>query len=202
MGDRYDKVRRVPFGEYVPVPRADREAGRRQLRACPSRDAIPGTGPAVLHTRVGTMGVVISWEVFFADRARDAISHGGEVLLNPTNGSSYWLDILQSQQVASSRLRAIETGRWTLQAAPTGFSAIVTPDGEVTQRTGISQARVLTQTIERAPGPDLGHRRRARGRCWWRSCWPWPPPGPGAPIAAPAAASADPLRPRSSPSTA
>ncbi len=109
------------------------------------------------------MGVVISWEVFFADRARDAISHGGEVLLNPTNGSSYWLDILQSQQVASSRLRAIETGRWTLQASPTGFSGIVTPTGRLTQRTGISQARVLTQTIE-----------RRQGQTWATDVGPWP----------------------------
>ena len=149
-GDRYDKVRRVPFGEYVPFRSLVEKLAPGS--GLPDRDAIAGTRPAVVHTRVGTMGVVISWEVFFPDRARDAISHGGEVLLNPTNGSSYWLNILQSQQVASSRLRAIETGRWTLQAAPTGFSAIVTPTGHVTQRTGISQARVLTQTIERRQG--------------------------------------------------
>ncbi len=101
------------------------------------------------------MGVVISWEVFFPTRARDAIDNGGEVLLNPTNGSSYWLTIVQSQQVASSRLRAIETGRWTLQAAPTGFSAIVTPDGEVTQRTGISEQAVLEQTIQKRQGQTI-----------------------------------------------
>ena len=69
------------------------------------------------------------------------------MLLNPTNGSSYWLTQVQSQQIACSRLRAIETGRWTLQAAPTGFSAIVTPDGDVVDRTGISERRVLHGTI-------------------------------------------------------
>ncbi len=161
-GDRYDKVRRVPFGEYVPLRGlVEKLAGANS--GLPSQDAVPGTKPAVLHTRVGTMGVVISWEVFFADRARDAIGHGGQVLLNPTNGSSYWLNILQSQQIASSRLRAIETGRWTLQAAPTGFSAIVTPTGHVTQRTGISQARVLTQTIE-----------PRQGQTWATEVGPWP----------------------------
>ena len=175
-GDRYDKVRTVPFGEYVPLRSLiERVAGANS--GLPERDAVPGTGPAVLHTPVGTLGTVISWEVFFDGRARDAISHGGEVLLNPTNGSSYWLTIVQSQQVASSRLRAIETGRWTLQAAPTGFSAIVTPEGRVTQRTGVSEQAVLSQTItERhgqtlativGPWPVLGLSLLAIGGGWW-----------------------------------
>ena len=38
--------------------------------------------------------------------------------------------------------------RWVLQAAPTGFSAVVHPDGHVEQRTGISEQKVLYDTIE------------------------------------------------------
>ena len=83
----------------------------------------------MLRTDAGTFGVAISWEVFFTQRVREGVQEGGEVVLNPTNGSSYWLTQVQSQQVASSQLRAIETGRWVLQAAPTGFSAVVDPDG-------------------------------------------------------------------------
>lgn len=146
---RFDKVRRVPFGEYVPLrPLLEPFAGE----ALPARDAVPGDEDAVLQSDVGPLGVVISWEVFFAPRARDAIGNGGEVLLNPTNGSSYWLTQVQTQQVASSRLRALETGRWTLQAAPTGFTAIVTPDGEVVDRTAISEQAVVRGTVERRTG--------------------------------------------------
>ena len=54
---------------------------------------------------------------------------------------------MQTQQVASSRLRAIETGRWVLQVAPTGFTAIVDADGDVVQRTSISEQEVLQGTV-------------------------------------------------------
>jgi apolipoprotein N-acyltransferase len=153
--DRFEKVRRVPFGEFVPFRGLlEPFAGD----ALPDRDAVPGEGPAVLDTPVGPMGVVISWEVFFAPQARDAIENGGEILLNPTNGSSYWLTIVQTQQIASSRLRALETGRWVLQASPTGFTAVVNADGEVLQRTGVSERKVLQAAVERRSGLTIATR--------------------------------------------
>ncbi|MCY3926613.1 MAG: apolipoprotein N-acyltransferase, partial [bacterium] len=158
--DRYDKVRRVPFGEYVPLRSLFEPLAGGIL---PSKDARAGSGPAVLDTDAARLGVLISWEVFFEDRARDAVGNGGTVLLNPTNGASYWLTIVQTQQVASSQLRAIETGRWVVQAAPTGFSAFVSPDGEVVARTGVSERAVLTAEITTRDG-----------RTWAMRAGPWP----------------------------
>jgi apolipoprotein N-acyltransferase len=156
VGSRYDKVLRVPFGEYVPFrPLIERLAPDAGL---PRRDARAGTAPAVLTTPVGPMGIAISWEVFFTHRAADGVAAGGELLLNPTNGSSYWLTQVQTQQVASSQLRAIETGRWVVQAAPTGFSAIVTPDGDVVERTSIGEQAVVQHTVERRRGDTIATR--------------------------------------------
>lgn len=164
LTDRYDKVQRVPFGEYVPFRSAvDLLSGGAASTFIP-RDARAGTGPARLDTPVGRLAIVISWEVFFERRARDGVGDGGEVLLNPTNGSSYWLTIVQSQQVASSRLRAVEADRWVLQAAPTGFSAVVDPDGTVVDRTGVSETRVLRHTIDRRSGTTPAVRTGP---------WPW-----------------------------
>ena len=143
---RYDKVRRVPFGEYMPL-RAQLAAIGAPVDQVP-RDAVAGTGPAVVDLPDGTrLAVVISWEVFFGARAREGVVDGGGVILNPTNGSSYTGTILQTQQVASSRLRAVEEGRWVVQAAPTGFSAFVDDDGTVLQRTSISEQAVITATV-------------------------------------------------------
>lgn len=153
--DRYEKVHRVPFGEWVPFRSLLETVAGDSL---PRRDAIVGPGPATLTTPAGKLGVVISWEVFFGHRARSAIGHGGQVLLNPTNGASFTGTLVQTQQVASSRLRAIETGRWVVQVAPTGFSAFVTPDGTVLERTGVSERAVRTHQVELRQGLTLYNR--------------------------------------------
>ncbi len=108
------------------------------------------------------LGVVISWEVFFAGRAREGVKLGAEAIVNPTNGASYTGTIVQTQQVASSRLRAIETGRWVVQAAPTGFTAVVDSDGNVLQRTAVSERNVLYDTVELREGLHLVHQPRRR----------------------------------------
>jgi apolipoprotein N-acyltransferase len=143
---RYDKVRRVPFGEYVPL-RGFLQAIGAPIDAVRT-NAIAGTKPAVLELPHGQrLATVISWEVFFGGRARDGVKHGGQVLVNPTNGASYTGTIVQTQQVASSRLRAVETGRWLVQAAPTGFTEFVTPDGRVIDRTSVSEQKVVRHVV-------------------------------------------------------
>jgi len=149
----------VPFGEYVPLRSLIEPFAPEYL---PVRDTQPGSGKPNLQVALNgndlNAGISISWEIFFEDRAREAIRNGGQILLNPTNGSSYWLRILQSQQVASSQLRAIENGRWVLQAAPTGFSAIINSDGKIIERTSISETRILQGNVELRDGKTLATR--------------------------------------------
>jgi apolipoprotein N-acyltransferase len=144
--ERYDKVRRVPFGEYVPLrgllePIAGDSLPRRDLATSSDRGRLDVPGP------VGRAAVPISWEVFFGDRAREGVVDGAGIILNPTNGASFSGTIVQTQQVASSRMRAIENGRWVLQVAPTGFSAVVAPDGTVVERSAVSERRVIQREV-------------------------------------------------------
>ena len=147
--DRYEKVRRVPFGEYVPLRGLLKPFAGSSLI---ERDALVGTGPAILQTPAGTFGVSESWEIFFPDRTRAAIRAGGEVLLNPTNGASFHGSIVQTQQIAASRLAAIANGRWVAAGgadrvhrdhrsgrhgrAAHGHQRAPRPRGDVQRRTG------------------------------------------------------------------
>ena len=150
--DRYDKVHRVPFGEYVPARRLIGAVA--DLSAVP-RDAVPGRGPGLLHTEVGRLGVMISYEVFFSDRARAAVRAGGAVLVVPTNASSYTGRQVPAQEVAAARLRAIETGRYVLQAAPTGYSAIIEPSGRVQAQSQLGVPAVLQRRVELRSGVTI-----------------------------------------------
>ena len=143
--DRYEKVHRVPFGEYIPA-RALFESLSDMTGLVP-RDAIPGRGPGLLRTAAGPLGVVISYEVFFSDRVRASVEAGAQVLLVPTNAASYTTEEVPATEVAAARMRALEFDRAVLQAAPTGYTAIVRPDGLVVEQSGLSTAEVLTATV-------------------------------------------------------
>ena len=159
--DRYDKVRLVPFGEYVPL-RGIIEQVAGDGVPLPSRDVQVGTVEPVLDTELGPIGVAISWEGFFEHRSRHAVREGAQLLTNPTNGSSFWLTQVQTQQVASNQLRAIENDRWVLQVAPTGLSAVIDPEGQLLQRTNVSERAVLQATVEMLDGRTLASRVG-----WW-----------------------------------
>ncbi|MEX2658765.1 MAG: apolipoprotein N-acyltransferase [Acidimicrobiales bacterium] len=149
LTDRYEKNQRVPFGEYVPLRGLISKVA--DVSAIP-RDAIAGSEPGLLTTPAGDLGVLISYEVFFPRRARDALVHGAEVLLVPTNASSFTTSQMPALELGAARMRAVETGRHLLQAAPTGLSGIVRPDGTVVQQSDLGDRHVLVGTVERRVG--------------------------------------------------
>ena len=153
ISSRYDKVRRVPFGEYMPM-RSVIQAMGAPTHLVP-RDARAGDARAWLDVAGTRAAVAISWEVFFGGRVNEGVVDGATFIINPTNGSSYTGTILQSQQVAASRLRAREQSRWLVQVSPTGFSEFVTPDGIVLDRTSITEQAVGERTISLRHGQTI-----------------------------------------------
>jgi apolipoprotein N-acyltransferase len=139
----YDKVHRVPFGEWIPWRSffgllAD-------LSAVP-RDAIPGTGPGILHTPAGPLGVMISYEVFYEDAGRAAVRSGAQLLTVPTNTASYATSQVPTQELATARLQAIQEGRDLVQASPTGFTTVIDHRGRVLARSNLGPQQVIEGT--------------------------------------------------------
>jgi apolipoprotein N-acyltransferase len=151
----FEKVHRVPFGEYVP----DRGlfSHLASLAAVP-RDAIPGHGSGLIRTPAAPVGVLVSFEVFFADRGRSSVRAGAQMLVVPTNTSSYSSDQMPSQEVAADRVQAVEEGRDLVQAAPTGYSTFVTNLGAVVRQSTLSSREVFVVEVPLRRGATLYER--------------------------------------------
>lgn len=93
------------------------------------------------------MGIVISYETFFSERVSAAVHAGGQLVLAPTSASSFTDETVPAVEVAASRLRAREFGRTVLQAAPTGYSAVIGPDGTVRELSGLGTRELLTASV-------------------------------------------------------
>ncbi len=151
----YEKVHRVPFGEYVP----DRAffSHFANLSEVPL-DAIPGHGSGELTTPAGRLGFMLSYEVFFATRGRSAVRAGAQLLVVPTNTSSYSTSQVPSTEVAADRLQAVEEGRDLVQASPTGYSTVVDANGAVLDRTALGRRQVVRATVGMRAGRTIYER--------------------------------------------
>jgi apolipoprotein N-acyltransferase len=140
-GSYYVKQHPVPFGEWIPargllsriISRFDRIP----------RDFASGDSTGVLQLGPATIGDLICFEVAYDELGRAAVrgdavtgelaGRGARILTVQTNNATYGYTGQPEQQMAMSRLRAVEHGRAVLIAATSGISAIIGPDGRVTQ---------------------------------------------------------------------
>ena len=104
------------------------------------------------------LGVAICFEVAYDDVLTEAARQGAEVLTVPTNNNWYGRTEMSYQQLAMSRVRAVETGRAVVVSATTGVSAIVQPDGTVTRQTELYTADTLVATVAKRTTVTLAAR--------------------------------------------
>ena len=140
----FEKVHRVPFGEYVPL--RPLFAHFANLSGVPT-DALPGHGTGLMRTPAAPLGLLVSFEIFYAGRSHQSVRAGAQLLAVPTNTSSYSTSQVPTQEIAAAIVQAVETGRDLVQAAPTGFSAVVTQRGVVVQRSALGRRQVLFGTV-------------------------------------------------------
>ncbi|MFC5999145.1 apolipoprotein N-acyltransferase [Quadrisphaera sp. GCM10027208] len=139
--DEYVKQRPVPFAEYVPY----REVFRRLTSAVDlvAKDFVAGDEVGLLEAAGTPLGNLICFEVVEDDLVRDAVRAGGELLVVPTNNATFGYTDESVQQLAMSRLRAVEHGRAVAHISTVGVSALIAPDGAVLADTVLFTTAVL-----------------------------------------------------------
>ncbi|WP_107081798.1 apolipoprotein N-acyltransferase [Streptomyces sp. SBT349] len=146
-GPYYAKQQLVPFGEYIPARSLLGSFGDLQLVP---RDFVAGGEPVRLDMGPVRLATSICYEVAYDGQVRGAVRTGANLIAVPTNNATYMRDdnlAQPEQQLAMSRLRAVEHGRSVLVASTTGVSALIAPDGSVTDETGPWTRQVLTGTV-------------------------------------------------------
>ena len=128
-GDRYDKMRLVPFGEYIPArsllgwaTSVGKAAGENRRQ---------GTEQVVMNAGHGLrVGPMVCFETAFPDMSRHLADDGADVLVAQSSTSTFQHSWAPEQHASLAALRAAETGRPMVHATLTGVSAVYGPSGQ------------------------------------------------------------------------
>ncbi|MFH8902438.1 apolipoprotein N-acyltransferase [Streptomyces coeruleorubidus] len=128
-GERYDKMRLVPFGEYIPA--RSLLGWATSVGKAAGEDRRRGSQPVVMNVgddlRVGPM---VCFETAFPDMTRHLTREGVDVLIGQSSTSTFQQSWAPEQHASLAALRAAETGRPMVHATLTGVSAVYGPSGE------------------------------------------------------------------------
>jgi len=122
---RYDKIRLVPFGEFIPplfgwVSRITQEGG----------DFAAGREVVVFQGA----GAFICYESAFADLVREFPRRGAQVLFNLSNDGYFGRSAARDQHLLLARMRAAENQRYIVRATNDGVTAVLDPAGRLVEQ--------------------------------------------------------------------
>ncbi|KQT61579.1 acyltransferase [Methylobacterium sp. Leaf456] len=165
IGEVYDKVHLVPFGEYLPGPLDAilRAVGLRQFVAVPG-GFTPGhrEGQRILSVPgLPPVAATICYEAIFPGAilppaSGDAAPAVPGLILNLTNDAWFGDTPGPRQHFAQARLRAVEEGLPLVRDANSGISAVVDGHGRILASLPLGTEGVLDSALpQRLPGRTL-----------------------------------------------
>ncbi|HYE16116.1 MAG TPA: apolipoprotein N-acyltransferase [Pyrinomonadaceae bacterium] len=150
---QYDKIRLMPFGEYVPLPRwLPFAEGVRGVVG----EFTPGASYTVMSLGGGEggvkAGVFICLESAYPHITRRFVEGGADVLIEITNDAYQGDTAVLRQHMANAVFRAAETARPVLRVTNTGITARISPRGEVLEEVEKNRQAVQAWPVARSDG--------------------------------------------------
>ncbi|MEL7144468.1 MAG: apolipoprotein N-acyltransferase [Cyanobacteria bacterium J06573_11] len=148
---RYNKVKLVPLGEYLPF-----EAVLRRIMGSllPWSSLTPGRFDQQLTTPFGPMTAGICYESAFAGLFRQQVAQGGQLIFTSSNNDPYPPRQMM-QHHAQDVMRAVETGRWAVRVTNTGISGVVDPQGRTLWLSAPGERVAHNASVYRRQGQTL-----------------------------------------------
>lgn len=143
---RYNKIKLVPLGEYIPF---ESVLGPVINRLSPLQfSMLKGSPNQRFETPFGRAVVGICYESAFASWFRDQVADGGQFMMTASNNDPY-PHAMMMQHHAQDVMRAVEGDRWMVRATNTGYSGIVTPHGQTLWLSDRNQTVIHAATLYR-----------------------------------------------------
>jgi apolipoprotein N-acyltransferase len=142
-GERHTKQFVQPFGEYLPLPWLFARFAPHVSRP---GYIVAGRSTGVVHIAGVPVGVGACWEVTFDQALRQSVRGGAELLAVPSNNATFG-EMMSEQELAFSKVRAVELDRYVVVASTTGTSAVIAPDGLEVARTGYFTPAYLDTSV-------------------------------------------------------
>lgn len=128
---RYDKIRLVPFGEYLPLK------GILPWSFVKVPDLsyyVAGKEYTVFETPPFRFGVTICWENIFPDLVRNFVKSGAQFIVNITNEAWFGNTSAPYQFLSMSVFRAVENRIFVVRCANSGVSCFIDQCGRIIGR--------------------------------------------------------------------
>ncbi|MFD9870637.1 apolipoprotein N-acyltransferase [Streptomyces niveus] len=154
----YDKRHVQPFGEYIPMRSFVRIFSSDVDRV--RRDFGPGDKVGVFDLAGTRVGLATCYEAAFDWAVRDTVTHGAQLITVPSNNATFGRSEMTYQQLAMSRVRAVEHSRAVVVPVTSGVSAMIMPDGEVVDESKMFTPDALVRELplrsSRTPATTMG----------------------------------------------
>jgi len=154
---RYDKIRLMPFGEYVPLPRW--LPGASSVRGLVG-EFKPGSSYTLMPLGAVRAGVFICIEAAHPAIARTFTQQGANVLINISNDGYLGPTPVMRQHLSNAIFRAVENDRQLVRVTNSGITSNISGEGSTSDQTGGFRPEVRTWTISK--GANAPKPRRAK----------------------------------------
>lgn len=141
----YLKQDLAPFGEYMPL-RTIAEALVPAAKRVENFSA--GNGTVVHQVAKSKVGSVICFEVLDDGLMRQVVDAGAQLIAVQTNSATFGRSAQSEQQLAISRIRAMESARSIISVSTSGVSALITERGKILAKSKIFEEKVLVGSLK------------------------------------------------------
>lgn len=146
----YHKQRLVPFGEFIPYEDIIKIVFPPLSELSMFGNSVgSGNGRSVQETDAGKAGTLVCFDSIYEEYAMNAVKDGAEFITVSTNDSWFGTSAALYQHTAQGILRAIETDRYVVRSANTGYSCAISPSGKIIAELPVGEEGEYTVDIFR-----------------------------------------------------